>query len=314
MAWDDVGHKITAYVAWQRMTPQARDAVIDILRQAPEDSDIATYYLTNGSAPLDVRRQEYFELIATWADIVRDYGFEPPYKKIFEARQRKYHKANWHYSDTFWKQIDGRVELLPPPDEGGRAVERLIAFDKLTRDAASTPQEKAVAIAWMMHLTGDLHQPLHTSARVTDLEPKGDQGGNLFQLTPKGTPRADQVNLHWYWDSIVGRNVQPKKDMSDGQYIKWLGDAMMKRYPYARAQGQIELGDYESWKKESFALATSEVFRSDLIRFEMPSMKYRKNAYRVAERQLALAGYRLGETMNAIFGTAAAVPAARPAS
>ena len=43
-AWDDVGHKITAYIAWQRMSPIARENVIRILRAAPEDSQLATLH------------------------------------------------------------------------------------------------------------------------------------------------------------------------------------------------------------------------------------------------------------------------------
>ena len=70
------------------------------------------------------------------------------------------------------------------------AVDKLQDFDKVIRDASASDKDKAIAIAWIMHLAGDIHQPLHTSARVTDLEPKGDQGGNLFLLTPPRERRA----------------------------------------------------------------------------------------------------------------------------
>src|SRR5689334_16604522 len=100
-AWDDTGHRITAYVAWQRMTPQAREAVIKILRSAPEDSDLAAYYMSAGAEPEDMRKREYFELVATWADIVRD--------RAFDTRYKKYHHSNWHYTDILWRQTgDGR--------------------------------------------------------------------------------------------------------------------------------------------------------------------------------------------------------------
>ena len=39
-AWDDVGHRTMAYIAWQQMTPAARETVVKILRSAPEDSNI----------------------------------------------------------------------------------------------------------------------------------------------------------------------------------------------------------------------------------------------------------------------------------
>ena len=44
-AWDDTGHKITAYIAWQQMTPAVREQVIKILLAAPEDAQLSTFYL-----------------------------------------------------------------------------------------------------------------------------------------------------------------------------------------------------------------------------------------------------------------------------
>jgi hypothetical protein len=136
---------------------------------------------------------------------------------------------------------------------------------------------------------------------VTETEPKGDQGGNLFHLTPQGTPRADQVNLHWFWDSIVGRNIPFKDGRCERDYIEAAAKSMMKKHPYASLQGKMNPGKYEKWRQESFAYNNTIVFSRDLKRGQMPSAQYKKNAFRFAERQLALAGYRLGETLNAVF-------------
>jgi hypothetical protein len=301
LGWDDTGHKITAYIAWQRMTPVVRERVIEILRQAPEDSHLAVFYRHFGLESDEVRKREYFMLVSTWADIVRDFGLEPRFRN--ENRYRKYHKSNWHYDDIFWKQINGKAEILTGFDEGGVAVAKLNEFYKLIRDPSVSDKEKAIAIAWITHLTGDLHQPLHTSARVTDLEPKGDQGGNLFLLTPKDTPRDRQVNLHWYWDSIVGRNVAYKANSGEREYIEQLALKFMKRHPYSSVQAILQVGDFEAMQKEAFALNPTDVFTPDLVRFSEPSVKYRKRAFAIAERQLALAGYRMGELFNAAFGT-----------
>ncbi|HKP68784.1 MAG TPA: hypothetical protein VJV05_05850, partial [Pyrinomonadaceae bacterium] len=51
LAWDDVGHKTTAYIAWQRMSPAARETVIKILRAAPEDSQLSAFYMNYGAEP-----------------------------------------------------------------------------------------------------------------------------------------------------------------------------------------------------------------------------------------------------------------------
>ena len=299
--WDDVGHKTTAYIAWQRMSPAAREAVIKILRAAPEDSHLSAFYMNYGAEPEAMRKLEYFMLTATWADIVRD--------RAFENRQKKYHKSNWHYDDTFWKQVGNKAELLKGFEEGGVAVARLNEFDKVIRSADASDKDKAIAIAWIMHLTGDLHQPLHTSARVTDTEPKGDQGANLFLLTPEGTPREKQQNLHWFWDSIVSRNVPLKGDTCEADYIESIAKSIMKKVPFASVSSSLNLGAFDKWQEESFALNPTDVFTPDLVRFKTPSEKYKKHAFAVAQRRLALAGYRLGETLNRVFG---AVPTPKP--
>ena len=295
-AWDEVGHKITAYIAWQRMTPAVRDKVIKTLLEAPEDSQLSAYFMAYGSRSEQARRQEYFMLVATWADIIRDRNFETRYKK--------YHHSNWHYSDTFWKSTSGKIEVLPTPEnDNGKAMERLEEFTKNIQGNASDEQ-KALAIAWIIHLIGDLHQPLHASARVTETEPKGDQGGNLFLLTPKGTPRDKQENLHWFWDSIVIRNLPNTKDECEADYIDPIARQIMKRFPFAKEQAKLNPGNFEEWKSESLKLSQTEVFSPDLKRFEMPSLAYKRKALKIAEERLALAGYRIGELFNSVFGQA----------
>ena len=67
-------------------------------------------------------------------------------------------------------------------------------------------------------------------------------------------------------------------------------------------QNQLQTGNFGEWQKESFKLATTDVFSADLIRYETPSAKYRRNAFSVSEQQMALAGYRLGAMLEGIFG------------
>lgn len=293
LAWNDVGHKISAYIAWQRMSPAARENVIKILLKAPEDSDLSALY-PQDSRSAAARQRELFMIAAFWADIVRDRDFPMRYK---------YHHGNWHYSDIFWTQENGQVKILENPNEdGGKAVEQLFQAEKTMRDPAAKDAEKAIAVAWFLHLGGDIHQPLHTSARVTDTEPKGDQGGNTFSLTPKGTPRENQLNLHWFWDSIVNRVIARKNDAADSAFLPPIADRWMKKYPFAKMQSRLNLGKFDEWQKESFAVATAEVFPPTLLREQMPSNQYVQNAYRISEEQITLAGYRMGEMLNAIFG------------
>ena len=301
-AWDDSGHKITAYIAWQRMTPDVRERVLKILLTAPEDSNIAAYYMPYGSQNVDARKRDFFMFMATWADVIRD--------RSFDVRYKKYHRSNWHYDDEFWTSRDGKIEYLKAPDDGGQALTRIDEFVKVISSKA-TDSEKAVAIAWLEHLIGDIHQPLHSSARVTDTEPKGDQGGNLFSLTPKGTPRDKQENLHWFWDSIVVRNIPNTKDVCDIDFLEPLAKGFMKKYPFEKMRGRLALSNPAAWAKESLTYAQNDVFSADLKRGEMPSEGYKKKGLKIAEERLTLAGYRMGEIFNQAFAaapTAEAIP------
>jgi osmotically-inducible protein OsmY len=294
-AWDDTGHKLSAYIAWERVSPQAREQITKILLSAPEDSDLSVFYLQDSRSNA-ARQRELFMIASTWADIVRE--------RKFKNRFEKYHKGDWHYADTFWRQTNGKVEILENFGESkGKAVDELVEFDKLMRDAAAPDSDKAIALAWFLHLAGDIHQPLHTSARVTEFEPKGDQGGNLFELTAKDAPREDRVNLHWYWDSIIGRNVPRVNDACDSDYLPAIAQTVTKNYPFSKMQNRLKIGKFKEWQAESFEIATKELFPATLVRYQMPTETYKKRAFEIAQEQIALAGYRMSETLNQIFGS-----------
>ena len=110
------------------------------------------------------------------------------------------------------------------------------------------------------------------------------------------------MNLHWYWDSMVPRNIPYDNGFCDDEYVKSIAESMMRAYPFESERSKLALGKYEDWQKESFAYAPTHVFSADLKRNEMPSDEYRRKAFRLTERQLAIAGYRLGETLNNVFG------------
>jgi hypothetical protein len=297
LAWSDTGHKITGYIAWTRMTPATREVVVKILRDAPEDSHLSVFFTPYGSQTQDVRERDLFMVTATWADLIRE--------RSFETRYKKYHHSNWHYSDTFWTRGANGIEILKAPEEGGLGLERLREFDALIRSSASN-SAKAIAIAWLVHIIGDIHQPLHTSARVTELEPKGDQGGNLFLLTPQGTPRNEQENLHWFWDSIIERNIPNRDNECDADFIIPIAEKLMRSHPYEKMRGRLAPGDFTAWMTESLKLAQVEVFSPDLVRFQKPGEKYKKKAFNLSRERLTMAGYRMADLFNTVFGASKA--------
>jgi hypothetical protein len=80
-------------------------------------------------------------------------------------------------------------------------LERLEHFKTFLADTSQPAADRAIGLAWVLHLVGDVHQPLHCSARVTIREPAGDKGANDFKLDSKNK------NLHAYWDSMIGKAI-----------------------------------------------------------------------------------------------------------
>jgi hypothetical protein len=292
--WHDTGHKITAYIAWQRMTPEVRDRVVKILLAAPEDAQLSTFYMSYGSQSEETRKRDFFIMASTWADLIKD--------KNFDVRYKKYNHNNWHYYDTLWMLKDGKVEFLKTSDDPGHMMEKLAEFDKTIRGTASNA-DKAIALAWMEHLIGDVHQPLHATTRAYGTDDKDDHGGNLFSLTPKGTPRAQADDLHTFWDGIIGRNIPNTGDACDTAYLIPIAQTIMKDYPYDKLRTRLEPGKFDVWEKESVDIATTEVYKG-VKRYEEPSNDYKKKAFKIAEERLALAGYRMAELFNEALGTA----------
>jgi hypothetical protein len=292
-AWNDTGHKVVSRLAWEYMTPLARDKTIALLMSAPADADLANLLATD-ARPQAVREQEFFLRASTWADMMRDGKFP--------ARREKYHKSSWHYINFFWEPApDGtprdRTDMKPEPEN---IVERLQHFQSVLAETSQEQSQRAIALAWVLHLVGDIHQPLHNSARVTATEPEGDRGGNLFVLDTTG---ARVRNLHSYWDGILNLTFQQKPVESDETFINRIVQSIVVHHPQAKMQSRLKPGEFEAWAREGDASAKSAVYPSWLRRYEMPPEKYRKHAYRIAEPALALAGYRLAEMLNRLFAS-----------
>ena len=102
------------------MSPKAREQAVKLLLSAPEDSDLSVFYLQDSRSEA-AKQRELFMIASTWADIVRD--------RKFKNRFEKYHKGDWHYADTFWRDVNGKVDILTNFEEPkGKAVEQLYRF------------------------------------------------------------------------------------------------------------------------------------------------------------------------------------------
>ncbi len=291
LAWDDTGHKVSAYIAWRQMSPEVRAKAVKLLLAAPEDSHLSVYY-PSGSRSKETKELELFMVASTWSDIIRN--------RDFKVRYEKYNQGPWHYADIFWKQTGGKAEMMENRSEG-LAIAKLYDFEKNLKDNFVSDADKAINLAWFLHVAGDVHNPLHNASRITEIEPKGDSGGNLFLLS-SADATENRVNLHSYWDSILRRNIPRENDACDGDYIASIADKIMKKHPPAAMKERLKLGDYREWNAEGFRFLDKTVYDEELKRGELPAKKYQKRAVAVGEEQIALAGYRIAETLNQTFG------------
>jgi hypothetical protein len=289
LAWHSTGHKLVAKIAWDNMTPKARQNVVDLLLQAPKDACLKQLFSKGTSATLDKRQRDFFVVVATWPDIVR-----PQTQSDGSPDPRpctKYHRRDWHFVDHFWKGTSGSATDpptdLPMPIAQVNAVERLGIFGKavVSNTAAA---DRAIDLAWILHLVGDIHQPLHTSGRVTNFshESDGDAGGNEFLL--KGD------TLHGFWDGIVD-------NLESSVGINKLSENFEADFPRANFTN-LESGQFERWAFESLEKAKTTAYPAKLKRGVTPSKAYRTTVFNVSEEAIADAGYRLADLLNKLFG------------
>ncbi len=168
IGWWDKGHAIIAAVAADRLTPRARAAVKDILKNDPTGHTLVA--------------------VSAWADTVRKTAMPETY--------------NWHFVDIPLSAqppaYDAARDCRPTPagDCIIAALDRQVA---VLTDKNESPTDRAEALKFITHLVGDLHQPLHCAER------DHDAGGNAVKVTFLGAthepaPFQGLWNLHAVWD------------------------------------------------------------------------------------------------------------------
>lgn len=140
-------------------------------------------------------------------------------------------------------------------------------------------------LVWLIHLVGDVHQPLHAAARFSAAL-DDDRGGNDEMVQPS---HGSSVKLHQFWDSRLGGDMTPVEAIMAS-----------RRLPSVDLDAASATGP-ALWIIESFALAQNVVY-TDLIGdgtgpFDL-TKAYEDQALAVSQRQAALAGARLGRLIN----------------
>ena len=280
--WDVTGHRTVAAIAWEHMTPRARARAVELLLHGPALASFGSLRPADGSEA--ARDRALFLNAATWADLVRNRN----------QAWHVYHHATWHYADFYWDVENGRPHDIPNtgPDSLN-AAERIVALGATLADSSAADTTRAVALAWVLHLVGDIHQPLHSSSRVTPAEPlpKGDEGGNTFHLD-------DNRNLHAYWDRILDETIAPDPGEDSIAYASRVARQIEGTHPGASPPAPAAQPDALGWAHEALRLAQTVVY-AGVSRGSAPSAVYQAEALKVSEGQIALAGYRLAALLNA---------------
>lgn len=207
-AWNAKGHRATAEIAFNLLLPGQRGNVDRILRTHPRfEEDFVAHMPAGLTASSDaIQAQWIFEQAAVWPDMTRDMDDE---------NRANFHRGSWHYinlpvylGEGDEKALAGKLthnmstEFSPPLRQNLNVVQALKGNLQVWNDSNATDSEKAIALCWILHLVGDVHQPLHTVALFSrPYYPEGDRGGNSINVDWDPEP----VNLHSVWDGLPNR-------------------------------------------------------------------------------------------------------------
>jgi len=154
---------------------------------------------------------------------------------------------------------------------GGRCLVEAIAMKAQVLKSAASDAERLLALKYLIHFVGDIHQPLHVGLA-------SDKGGNLFQVRAFGRGS----NLHAVWDGDLIRHRA-------GGLSQLLRDASSAS-PRAH-----RVFDPARWAQEACTVRSAASFYPE-DRVAGPAYAARWDETLVA--QLALAGRRLAELLN----------------
>ena len=265
LAWGKTGHRVVAAIADTQLSGLARANVEQILGPGETLDEAANWPDEMRSAP-----GEFWEKTAT----------------------------PWHYVT-----LNGIIYDHAPPE--GDALEALAKFSKTLRDPNASLADRQMALRFVVHLVGDLHQPLHNGKCC-------DRGGNDVKVNWFGKP----TNLHAVWDSQLVDEEQLsftelaaklERHMSDRQLIDWW-DINPRDWISESAEYRDSLyptaADMPKPKGEK--VKKGQPVLPDL------SFSYAYRFTPLMEQRLSQAGVRLAAYLNWVFAEPQALPE-RPA-
>jgi len=273
-------------------TPGVLIAAKALLEKNPNPSE--TEVLAAESAAAKARW--LLEQAATWPDLVQELG-----KDVRE----EFDYGRWHYinmpiylTDEDESALEGELShnmatgYEPPLRRNLNIIQALRGNLAVWHDSSASDADKAIALCWILHLTGDLHQPLHNVALFNDAYFRsGDRGGNDIEVIWGDSTR----NLHAVWDGLptTMASLEPSAATLTAIRIDTIDDETIDAWLRHHAR-LAEMFVYPDDVKQQL-LAKQMNNKSPTITL---SHEYLVRARSIARRQVNLAGHRIAELLD----------------
>lgn len=267
-AWNRTTHRLIAEMAWQRLSHPVREQIFHYLLRHPDSSR----WIRN--APSLPPNQALFLAASSWPDDIRydpryfDEHREAPTPVIPGLADQARHRR-WHYMD---RQIDGS------PREGHGVLDTQLTH-LINTFSTSSVVDQVYALPWIIHLVGEIHQPLHVGSHH-------DNGGTLRTIVDPLHPRSPALNLHQWWDDLPSPHRLPDTALEEE------ARRLLAHYPPPRQQGSVLL-----WAEESFDLAAQDAYPA--INLITPA--FRTRAIQLARQRIVAAAYRLSTLLQQLI-------------
>ena len=276
LQWHPTGHFMTA-----------RIAEIEILA-APKGKQIMEKMLgiLKVIGPMTKERKHPFVESACFVDDIKYIGW-----KSFNK---------WHFYDNFINQSGKLI------DKQSKALENMAVAINNAKEALKNVKisqvddhlAKTFMLRFLIHLIGDVHQPMHAVSRFDD-KGVGDAGGNGFKLKIPGVP-----DLHSFWDKTLKFYPDVRAPLSDNHFntLDHNCKELIKLFPRKSAHmvERLKKTKTTEWINESFKIA-KEVGYKNIQVDDKDATNYLKNKKQIIQEQLVLGGYRLADVILDLF-------------
>jgi hypothetical protein len=299
-AWNNVGHRTIAELVWRKLSQAERRKASDLLKHHPHYKALLTNHV-----PAGVSEAEWaFLNAAIWPDMVRKPKEGQPDKPLSFTQYDLYPHAIGY--PIVWPGYNNLVSVEHFSLGNPNAEQVLSNCLSTLRHTNLSAETRSISLCWVLHLTGDLHQPLHAATIVTPQKPHGDAlGGSYFVIGPDGR----KVNLHVFWDDLAGINPSYETAARVADEIE--------HSPELRAENLKEYREHhsiQSWVKESYDYARDFAYARNRVHYahvddlnsgristeQIPKLKsdYIMEAEQIGRRRIALAAWRLADELK----------------